>query len=188
MDLDDLDDLIQKARSGNVQSYGPIVTEFQGRLRAFVAAHCPDRNMVDEVAQRTFIWAYEHLDEYELGTRFYSWLKAIARNTLLAELEVQSRDAANRRQYLAHLQARMCRERLATEAYDLRPELVEALRTCLEKLPPERRRLIRRRYEKPEPIAAIARDLKRSEAGLKVTLFRIRQALRECVKGQLAGA
>jgi len=184
----DFEDLIRKARSGDVESYGPIVTESQGRLRAFIAAYCPDRNQVDEVAQRAFIWAYEHLDEYEPGTRFYSWLKAIARNMLLSELEAQRREAGNQRRYLAHLQATACHEALAREASHQRADLVQALQACLEELRAEPRRLIRRRYEKPEPIAAIARDLKRSEAGLKVTLFRIRQALRKCVEGRLAGA
>jgi len=184
----DLEALIKKARSGDVDSYGPVVAEFQGRLRTFIAAFCPHRDQVDEVAQRTFIWAYEHLGDYEPGTRFYSWLKAIAGNMLLAELEIQRREARNRRRHLAHLEATACRAHLATEADDRRLELVEALQTCLEELPPGQRRLIQRRYEEPEPIAAIARELKRSEGGVKVTLFRIRQALRKCIESRLAGA
>ncbi len=181
-----LEDLIAKAKSGDVESYGPVVAEFQGRLRAFIATFCPDRGQVDEVAQRTFIWAYEHLGEYEAGTRFYSWLKAIARNMLLAELEAQRRQVSNQRRYLAHLQVTACREDLA--AGDTRLEAVEALQECLAELSDEARRMIRRRYEQPEPIAAIARDLNRSAGGVKVTLFRIRQALRKCVEGRLAGA
>ena len=184
----DLEGQIGKASSGDPDSYGPIVAEFQGRLRAFVAAFCPDRNQVDEVAQRTFIWAYEHLGEYRPGTRFYSWLKAIARNMLLAELEAQRREARNQRRHLAHLQATACRDRLGTDAADRRLDQVEALQACLEKLPAKARRLIRLRYEKPAPIAVIARDLKRSEGGVKVTLFRIRQALRKCVEDRLSVA
>jgi RNA polymerase sigma-70 factor (ECF subfamily) len=185
-DAMDLEAQIRKARSGDPESYGPIVAEFQGRLRAFIAAFCPDQSRVDEVAQRTFIWAYEHLGDYEPGTQFYGWLTAIARNMLLAELEAQRREAGNQRRYLAHLQATACRERLAKEADDGRLELVEALQSCLANLPTEQRRLIRRRYEEAEPIAAIARDIRRSEGGVKVTLFRIRQALRKCVEGRLA--
>jgi len=181
-----LDDLIAKARSGDVESYGPVVAEFQGRLRAFIATFCPDRSEVDEVAQRTFIWAYEHLGEYEAGTRFYSWLKAIARNMLLAELEARRRQVSNQRRYLAYLQLTACREDLAAD--DTRSEAVEALQKCLEKLPAEARLMIRRRYEQPEPIAAIARELNRSAGGVKVALFRVRQALRKCVEGRLAGA
>jgi RNA polymerase sigma-70 factor, ECF subfamily len=183
----DLEGQIRKARSGDPDSYGPIVAEFQGRLRAFIAAFCPDRNQVDEVAQRAFIWAYEHLGDYQPGTRFYSWLKAIARNVLLSELEVQRREAGNQRRYLTHLQATACREHLAAEADDRRGELVEALQACLEKLPAGHRRLIRRRYEEPQPIETIAREIQRSEGGVKVALFRIRQALRKCVEGRLAG-
>jgi len=109
-----LEDLIAKVKSGDVASYGPVVAEFQGRLRAFIATFCPDRSEVDEVAQRTFIWAYEHLGEYEVGTRFYSWLKAIARNMLLAELEARRRQVSNQR-YLAYLQVTACREDLAAD-------------------------------------------------------------------------
>ena len=181
-----LDDLIAKARSGDVESYGPVVAEFQGRLRAFIASFCPDRSEVDEVAQRTFIWAYEHLGEYEVGTRFYSWLKAIARNMLLAELEARRRQVSNQRRYLAHLQVTACREDLAAD--DRRSEAVEALQKCLEMLPAAARLMIRRRYEQPVPIAAIARDMNRSPGGVKVALFRVRQALRKCVEGRLADA
>jgi len=184
----DIEQCIDKARAGDVESYGPVVTEYQGRIRAFVAACCPDASQVDEVAQRTFIWAYEHLDRYESGTRFYLWLKAIARTMLLSELETQRREASNRKRYLAHLQATACRDELAAQADDDRAELSAALRACLEALPAESRKLITRRYEGPEPLAKIARELSRSEAGLKVTLFRIRQALRKCVEGKLAGA
>jgi DNA-directed RNA polymerase specialized sigma24 family protein len=97
----DIEHCIDKARAGDVESYGPVVTEYQGRIRAFVAACCPDASQVDEVAQRTFIWAYEHLDRYESGTRFFLWLKAIARTMLLSELETQRREASNRKRYLA---------------------------------------------------------------------------------------
>ncbi len=184
----DLEHLIEQAKAGDVESYGRIVTESQEGLRAFVAAYCPDQNQVDEVAQRAFIWAYEHLDEYELGTRFHSWLKAIARNMLLSELAMQRREAGNLKRYLIHLQATACHEALAREASEELADVTKALQACLGELPAERRRLIRRRYEKPEPIAAIARDLKRSEGGVKVTLFRIREALRKCVEGRLAEA
>ena len=114
----DTEYLIERARSGDVESYGKIVTESQGRLRAFIAAYCPQQSQVDEVAQRAFIWAYEHLDEYEPGTRFYNWLKAIARNVLLSELEAQRREAGNRKRYLAHLQATACHDALMAEESD----------------------------------------------------------------------
>jgi hypothetical protein len=29
---------------------------------------------VDDIAQDTFIWAFEHLDQYQPNTRFYTWL------------------------------------------------------------------------------------------------------------------
>lgn len=182
----DIEDLISKARSGDVESYGPVVKETQARLRAFIAAYCPHADRIDEVAQRAYVWAYEHLDRYEPGTRFYAWLKTIARNLLLAELEAQRREAHNRRRYLDHLQASVCRDELSGHQDGPDTDLAAALKSCLDALPSESRNLIARRYERSEPVVAIARDLARSEAGLKVTLFRIRQALRKCVEVRLA--
>ena len=184
----DLDELISKAKSGDIESYGLAVSEPQGRLSAFIAAWCADASQIDDLAQRTFIWAYEHLDQYEPGTRFYAWLKAIAGNMLLSELEFQRREASNRRRYLAHMQATDCIEKLARKSDAMDADPAEALKACMDSLPPESRLLIARRYERPEPIASIARDLAKTETSVKVALFRIRQKLRKCIEGRLATA
>jgi len=180
--------LIRNIRSGDVASYEPIVADSQGWLRAFIAAYCPDRAQVDELVQRVFVWAFEHLGQCRSPQRFRGWLKAIARNTLLAHLEAQRRQTRNRKRYLEYLQATSCRDGLEADADDEQAGRIEALHACLDELPDASRRLIRRRYERPEAIAQIARDLNRSAGGVKVSLFRIRQALRKCIEGRLASA
>jgi RNA polymerase sigma-70 factor (ECF subfamily) len=133
-----------------------VIREFQGRLRAFIASFCPDRDLTDEIDQVTFVWAYEHLNEYRPGTRFYAWLRSIARNRLLAELEELQRRARNRKTYLEYLQAKAYRDRLQIEDSKQQTELVDALRSWLEKLPGRSRSLIKRRYEGQESLSAIA--------------------------------
>ncbi|MBN1421439.1 MAG: sigma-70 family RNA polymerase sigma factor [Planctomycetes bacterium] len=184
----DLDASIRKVRAGDIDEYGVVVRLFQGRLRAFIASFCPDRDLVDEVAQRTFVWAYEHLKEYRTGTRFYSWLKAIGRNLLLAELEAMKRNARNKRAYLRYLQASASRRSLEAESPDRERDLLDALRHCLRKLTPRSQSMIRRRYESEDSIVAMAESLGTTPGTVKVTLFRIRQSLKKCVERLLAGA
>jgi RNA polymerase sigma-70 factor (ECF subfamily) len=180
-----IDEAIRKALEGDTGCYGAVVRKYQGRLRAFVASFCPDADRVDEVAQRTFVWAYEHLKEYEPGTRFWAWLKAVGRNMLLSELEMQKRETRMRRKYLDHFQVTRARQELLSGAHREQPEMAEALRRCVDELAEHSRKLIRRRYETEESIRDISRDLGKKENAVKTALFRIRQALRRCVEGKL---
>jgi len=182
----EIEPAIAKVREGDTAAYGVVVHEFQGRLRAFIASWCPDMEQVDEIAQRVFVWAYEHIREYEPGTRFYAWLKAIARNTLLSELEVQKREAEGRRKYLNHLMVRHSREELESAASEEASDASDLLRGCLDELPEKSRKLVRRRYEGMEPVRDIAREEGKKESAVKVALFRIRQVLKRCVEGKMA--
>lgn len=178
----DLESAIARAQQGDSGSYGAVVHEFQGRLRAFIAAYVPSHDQVDELAQRAFVWAFEHLDRYEPGTRFYTWLKSITRNVMLAELEAQKREARSRRKYLDHLLATRCADELATQASETRRELADRLQNCLKELSDDSQSLLRRRYEQHERVQEIARSLKRTESAVKVAIFRIRQSLKRCIE------
>ncbi len=180
-----IDEAIKRAAEGDTECYGAVVRKYQGRLRAFVASFCPDTDRVDEVAQRAFVWAYEHLEEYKAGTRFWAWLKAVGRNMLLSELEMQKREARMRRKYLDHFQAARARQELLSGEHERQPEMAEALRACVDELANHSRELIRRRYETGQSIRVISREQKRKEGAVKTALFRIRQALRRCVEGKL---
>ena len=180
-----IEQAIEKVVEGDTAAYGNVVREFQGRLRAFIASYCPDMEQVDEIAQRAFVWAYEHIREYEPGTRFYAWLKAIARNVLLAELEVQRREAKGRRRYLDHLMVHHSREGLTSAASGEASDASDLLRRCLDELPEKSRRLVRRRYEGGRPVRDIAREEGKKESAVKVALFRIRQLLKRCVEGKV---
>ena len=182
----DIEKVITEIHSGREERYAEIVREFQGRIRAFIAAYCPDRNQVDEVAQSTFVWAYGHLDQYRSGTRFYAWLKAIARKKLLAELEVQKREAENRQKYLDYLQAVHSNNRLSSEPDNPKEDLAAALRKCIEKIPSSSRSLVKRRYEEQESISVISKALNKTENVVKVMLFRVRQMLKKCVEGVIS--
>jgi RNA polymerase sigma-70 factor (ECF subfamily) len=64
---------------------------------------------------------------------------------------------------------------------DLETEAL-ALRDCLEALREQDRALLMERYSDEKTLRTYAEKTGRSEAGLRVTLHRLRQALKKCVK------
>src|ERR1051326_9389249 len=61
---------IKKVLSGDRDAYAAIVAEYQEMLLAYAAFRVPDRALVDEVVQQTFIRAYEQLADYKSDKDF----------------------------------------------------------------------------------------------------------------------
>ena len=74
----ELDSAVRRVLEGDVSSYEVVVRLCQRELRAFIAYHFPSAHQVDELAQRTFVWAYEHLGDYQSGTRPEAWPRVLA--------------------------------------------------------------------------------------------------------------
>lgn len=180
----EIEENIRNAAGGDPAATEAIIRRFERPIRAFAARWCPDPNLGEEIAQRTFVWAFDHLREYRAGTNFQAWLKAIARNLVLAELEVREREDRNRRQYLVHLEVARLRQAEPDED-DTEPRTA-ALRDCLDSLPPQSRDLVNDRYHLRRPLEQIARTRGTSEGGVKMLLLRVRQALKRCIEGRLS--
>ena len=179
----DVEALVQAVKSGDNECYRDLVRQHRVAVRAFIAAYCPNWETVDDLSQQTFIWAYEHLDEYTPGTNFKAWLKAIARNKLLAELEVKRRHSGRHQKYTDFVQTTGVKEELEEVNVDA-PDLSEKLNGCVEKLPPDMRELLDLRYKEDVATRDLATKLNKSESVLKGILFRIRQMLKRCVERQ----
>ena len=74
-------ELIEKARSGDTESFSALVELHQER--AIHAANALVGNLEDarDLAQEAFVKAYENLDRFESKSRFYTWLYRILANT-----------------------------------------------------------------------------------------------------------
>lgn len=178
----DCDALVLSVRAGNLDAYDEIVRQHQVALRAFLATYCPNWEVVDDLAQLTFLWAYEHLNEYKPGTNFQSWLKAIARNTLLAELKSKQRHSGRYRKYVEFVVTTA--EQAVLEKPDVDSDLPAVLNECLQKLPDDARQLLQWRYQEKLDTRKLAEKVQKSETALRGTLFRIRQMLKRCVEQQ----
>ncbi|MBA2479948.1 MAG: sigma-70 family RNA polymerase sigma factor [Planctomycetes bacterium] len=172
----DLDAAIGRVRAGDTEAYAAVVELTERRLRAFLAFHAPDRDLVDEVAQQAYITAYGKLADYTAGTNFLAWLKRIAFNHLQNECRRRQR-AGNAHERLTEL---IAPEPAADP--DLLAERGDALDRCLAGLADEARQLLDWRYRDGVSPAEIARRLGRQASGVRVALTRLRQALFTCME------
>ena len=61
---------VSQVLSGNKDAYRLIVSEYGLLVRGFLAARVYHLADAEDLAQDTFVKAYEKLEDYELGTNF----------------------------------------------------------------------------------------------------------------------
>jgi RNA polymerase sigma-70 factor (ECF subfamily) len=83
-----------------------------------------------------------------------------------------------------HVLSEELTERIATVAQRVAAEAGgpgDAVRSCVDKLPPDKRQMVKDRYIASESVEQISKKLGKSVAAVSKMLFRIRRALLECV-------
>lgn len=97
-------------------------------------------------------------------------------------------DAAAFAQHLTGCQSRLYVGRIARQ-YARQDEGAErqlaALESCLERLPPKQRQLVEQRYSSGVTVSGLATQSGREVNAVSATLYRIRQALAECIQKKL---
>lgn len=180
-----IDEALRRAKGSDPDAYGIVVAAYQARLRAFLAGYVPKAEWVDDLAQQAFVSAYQGLANFQIGTDFYAWLRSIAYNHLRAELERTNRRKRLEKDYLAEIGAVELQGRLDRDDRD--EESVDALRECVRLLSGTARELLQGYYAEGQSLSAIGSRIGRKADSLKVSLFKIRARLKECIEGKRAG-
>lgn len=157
------------------------LTNHQSALYASVVAMLGSAEGAQDVLQETNAALLEKAQDYDTSRPFIPWAIGFARTQVLAWRKKQSRDRLVLDDGLFEAVA----ERLATDS-PIANRRLEALEGCLGKLPPPSRELVDARYLHGESVQSIAERQGRSVNVVSVLLFRIRQALLDCVRTTLA--
>jgi RNA polymerase sigma-70 factor (ECF subfamily) len=179
--MDDLRGTIRRVLGGDREAYTGIVREHQDMLLAFAAFRIPDAALVDEVVQQTFIRAYEQLADFDPAKDFGTWLRAICRFMILAELKRRTRDRRNRETYRDRVRDSLLETALPLVEEGADADELQRLRRCLQELQETSRKLVHFRYQQGLPLEDIARQVGQSASWVATTLFRVRDALRRCI-------
>lgn len=173
-------DILRKVLAGDRDAYRLIVKEYGSVVRACLAGHLSSVDVVEDLAQETFIAAYEHLGDFDLQQDFGPWIKGIARNKMLMHL----RRTYQHGEALEKLKAKAA-EKVFDEVVRLQSSddgrAVDALRRCFEKLPQRIMGVLRARYFERESVTAIAGRHRTSVSAISSLLFRGRKELESCM-------
>jgi RNA polymerase sigma-70 factor (ECF subfamily) len=74
-------ELVQRTVAGDQRAYGLLVLKYQRRIQRLIGRMVRDVDLVEDIAQETFIRAYRALHQFRGDAQFYTWLYRIAVNT-----------------------------------------------------------------------------------------------------------
>jgi len=70
--------LVLRARAGSADAFGRLVQMHQQALRAFLRRLCGNAADADDLAQDSFVFAWEHIARFDPARSFRPWLFGIA--------------------------------------------------------------------------------------------------------------
>lgn len=82
--MNDEEELIQSALSGQSSAFETLVSRYQDRLYTAMISIVGSADEAEDVVQESFIQAYLKLDTFQQNSRFFTWLYRIAFNFALA--------------------------------------------------------------------------------------------------------
>lgn len=160
-----------------------LIADHQNIIRGFIISLLPGAPGVDDVFQDTNAVIWRKRESFELGSNFRAWALSIARFQAMAHLQsLRRRRWVTLDQDIAELIADELETRPHANDFEIR---LRALDVCLENLRPPDRELLIQRYWHRTRLQDFAVVSGRSVSALKVTLFRLRAALKRCIEGQL---
>lgn len=169
-------DLVAQVRGGETERFALLVRRHLAAVRAFVAMKLPVAHLADEITHESFVFAFRNLEALNSANSFRAWLRAIAWNLVRKELLRYAREQANL--------SRLERAQLADLAADARVDTSDEavfLEECIASLPDTSRHLVQERYQLGLSNEELAAARGRTAEWVRVTLFRIRAQLRECI-------
>jgi RNA polymerase sigma-70 factor (ECF subfamily) len=174
--MNQTDEDIRKVLEGDIERYGEIVRAFEPLVRAVVAALTPDGSRVEDLTQETFLTAYRRLRQYQPGTHFKAWLRAIARNVALNERRRWFRKMELLDRHRAEVED-LLEAQMKAMVNALSDDALGTVRDCVKELNEKMRGLIENFYFRGLSVKELAEQTGMSEGAVRVALFRARQEM-----------
>ena len=174
------DVIIERILDGDSKAFSFLVNKHKDLVFTICLKLCKDRSDAEELAQISFIKAFESLSSFNAKASFSSWIYRIAYNTSLDYLKKKQRYQFTREEENHKIQSdEQTDERL------INAEEKQILAAAIDKLDERQQMVILLYYYEEKKIQEISVIMTLSEANIKVILYRARKQLLNSLKGQL---
>jgi RNA polymerase sigma-70 factor, ECF subfamily len=188
--------LVQRTLAGDQRAFEMLVVRYQRRVERLIGRMVRDTDLVEDIAQETFIRAYRALAQFRGDAQFYTWLYRIAVNTAKKQLLELKRDPLV---YQSQMKTgdddetsgpeRELNSGVADtetpEAVLASKEIAEAVNAAMEALPEELRNAITLREIEGLSYEEIAQALDCPIGTVRSRIFRAREAISGRIKPML---
>ena len=182
--------LVQRAQRGDLRAFDLLVLKYQGRIAALISRYVSDAGEVEDVTQEAFIKAYRALGKFRGDSAFYTWLYRIAANAAKNHLVAKGRRPgadATIEDAEGYDEGGLLSESASPEALAMGKELAEVVESALNELPDELKAALILREFDGLSYDDIADVLGCPVGTVRSRIFRAREAIDQCVKGQISG-
>ena len=174
---------IRKVLSGDTHAFAYLVDRHKAMVFSLALKLLKNREDAEEVAQDTFVKAYQSLGNFKGGAKFSTWLYRIVYNTSISRLRKSVPETID----LDKVSFNNGFEDVSGDAYQALKEedRKKYLDIVLSKLDPEENFLITLYYYEEKSLDEIAEISELSKNHVKVKIFRTRQKMLQLLRKSL---
>jgi len=188
--------LVTRTLAGDQRAFEMLVHKYQRRVERLIGRMVRDSDLVQDVAQETFIRAYRALGQFRGEAQFYTWLYRIAVNTAKKQLMELKRDPVvlmsslksaeeDETSGVEHELTNQVADAETPEAVLASKEIAQAVNAAMEALPKELGQAIVLREIEGLSYEEIAQVLDCPIGTVRSRIFRAREAISERIKPML---
>lgn len=175
--------LIDKVLNGNTNAFGELVDRYQNFVFTIAIRILKVSEEAEEVAQDSFIKAYDSLSTFRGESKFSTWLYRIVYHKSLDRIKM------NRRHRTYEIN-----EEITDDTLDhienglefmLSEERSDIIKKCIAQLPEEEAAIITLYYFEEQSVKEIAKVTDLTEDNIKIKLYRSRKKLFSLLEGYI---
>ena len=177
-------DLVRRAQKGDLEAYDELIKRYQERIYATIYHMTSNHEDANDLAQESFIKAFQALKSFKGGSSFYTWLYRIGINTAKNYLLALKRRAPTSTQFDADESegfedAGLLQEVSTPENELMSKQVVEVVNSSLQQLPDDLRTALTLREIEGLSYEEIADVMNCPIGTVRSRIFRAREAIAE---------
>lgn len=181
--------LVKRSVAGDQKAFELLVIKYQRRIQRLIGRMVRDVDLVEDIAQETFIRAYRALAQFRGDAQFYTWLYRIAVNTAKKALMDMKRDptvSENSFKSSDDDETSVLENELTSsetpDAVLASKEIAEMVNSAMEALPEELRQAITLREIEGLSYEEISEAMSCPIGTVRSRIFRAREAISQRIK------